>query len=245
MGTWSVAQTAAHVAVVASSYTSLLPAMTKPHPIPGVDTRMRQTALDELGGLNEYTLQHLTERDPMVLAVRVGSAVEQLLAISDDLDPLRRVGWLGDAQLPIAGWYAHLLNELLLHGRDIAGAVGAPWAIPQRDAAMAFEMFLVTLLSGDTGRLLEHEPMSRSRIAIRFRSRYTTPVTLVAQDSRMGVEPPDRTAVDATLFFEPAALMLILFNRLGKVRSALTGRVVVWGRRPWLLPAFLRAVRFP
>lgn len=244
VGSWSVATTAAHVAIISSVYTTMLAATPQFHPIPGVENRIRDAALDEVAALNEYALGHMTERDPVALGNQVRDAVGQLLAMSDDLDPLHRVAWLGNARLPVAGWYAHLLNELHLHGRDIAGATGTRWATPQPDAAMSFEMFLVTLLRGNAGHLLAHEPMTRSRIAIRFRSRYTTPVVFAVQDSRVIIDPADK-AVDATLYFRPTALMRILFNRLGKVNAALTGQVAVWGRKPWRLPAFLRAVRFP
>jgi hypothetical protein len=189
-------------------------------------------------------LAHLTERTPAALGVQVRDAVGQLLAMSDELDPSRRVSWLGNAQVPVAGWYAHLLNELHLHGRDIATATGTRWVMPQQDAAMSFEMFLVAMLRGDTGRLLSHEPMSRSDVAIRFRSRYTAPVVFAVLDGGVVLDPPNRT-VDATLFFRPAALMQILFKRLSKTYAALTGQIAVWGRKPWQLPVLLRAVRFP
>jgi hypothetical protein len=38
---------------------------------------------------------------------------------------------------------------------------------------------------------------------------------------------------------------MVLFHRIGHLRAALTGSLLVWGRRPWLLPAFLRKVRLP
>jgi hypothetical protein len=40
----------------------------------------------------------------------------------------------------------------------------------------------------------------------------------------------------------PQAILLILYRRLSPWRAALTGRVVAWGRRPWL--AFSLADRF-
>jgi hypothetical protein len=244
VGSWSVAATAAHVAVISSVYSTMLPATPQVHPIPGLHNRVQGAALDEVAALNEFALGHMAERDPLALGEQVRDSITRLLALSDDLDPLRRVAWLGGAQLPVASWYAHLLNEVHLHGRDIAGATGTHWHVPQRDAAMSFEMFLVTMLRGDTGRLLVHEPMSPATIAIRFRSRHTTPVVIAVRDSRVVVDPAD-TAVDATLLFQPAALMQILFSRLSKTRAALTGQVAVWGRKPWRLSAFLQAVRFP
>lgn len=51
------------------------------------------------------------------------------------------------------------------------------------------------------------------------------------------------TVLRATGGRDPANLML--FGRMSRVRAALTGKVLVSGPRPWLLPAFLRTVHMP
>ncbi|MEV0697029.1 maleylpyruvate isomerase N-terminal domain-containing protein [Saccharopolyspora sp. NPDC050389] len=244
IGTWSAGETAAHVATVTSMYTALLSSPENSHPFPEIAQRVRSAALDEIAALNDFTLRHMTERDPRVLGQRIRDDIEVVLDATADLDPAEPVGWLGGARLPVAGWCAHLLNELLIHGHDIAGSAGTRWEVPQPDAALAFELFLVALLSNDTGKLLSHEPIRRDRVAVEFRSRYTSPVVLTAHDGRITATASARE-IDVHVFFQPAGLMLILFGRLGKLRAALTGRAVVWGRRPWLLLAFLHSVRFP
>jgi hypothetical protein len=45
--------------------------------------------------------------------------------------------------------------------------------------------------------------------------------------------------------FDPATLNLMLFGRVSRLQGALTGKLIVSGPRPWLLPAFQRTVRFP
>ncbi|WP_050788209.1 MULTISPECIES: maleylpyruvate isomerase N-terminal domain-containing protein [Actinomycetes] len=244
IGRWTVAETAAHVATVAELYAAVLPGVSPPRPIPGAAARVEATALDELGDLNALALDQLTERAPAALAERVAEDVGRLLDAGRTAEPDQLVSWLGGARLPLAGCYAHLLNELHLHGRDIASAIGARWPIPHNDAAMAFELFLVQLLSHDTGRLLVHEPFSDRPVSVRFRSRYTAPVVLEARRDRIAVLPGDHPA-DAQLHFQPAALMQVLFGRLSVVRAACTGKTLVWGRKPWSLARFLGAVRFP
>jgi uncharacterized protein (TIGR03083 family) len=244
VGRWSVAETAAHVATVAWMYTSLLSHRPDTHPIPGMRDHVHDSALDEVGALNDLTLGYLPERDPAELAVRIRIDIGRILAATADSDPAAPVSWLGGARLPVAGWCAHLVNEMLIHGHDIASATGSPWRIPQHDAALAFEVFLVGLLRSDTGRLLSHEPVTRQGAAVRFRSRYTTPVVLTARDGRISVHQPEHPA-DLNLYFRPAALMLTLFGRLGMPRATLTGQLAVWGPRVWRLRPFLRSVRFP
>jgi hypothetical protein len=105
-----------------------------------------------------------------------------------------------------------MVNELLIHGNDIARAVKAPWAMPPEDAALFFDLFYVGLLSGNTGRLLEgsKRPLKR-RIAVGFRSGYTIPVTFVVRNGEASVEPSG-PGVDATVRFDPATLNMMMFG---------------------------------
>jgi hypothetical protein len=155
------------------------------------------------------------------------------------------VAWLGDSRVPICGVLAHLVNELHIHGRDIARATGTPWHVPAEHAALFFEVFFVELLRHGVGHLLDNdEPPRERRVAVGFRSRHTTPVTIVLHRGRVSVEDWDAPA-DVRIGFDPVAFNLMMFHRISKPRAALTGKVRVWGRRPWLLPVFLKTVRCP
>lgn len=242
---WSVADTAAHVATVAWLDTALLVPGAETHPVPGVLERIESTGVDGVHALNDFTLEHFPERDPKALADLLGYHIDRILEATEDRDPAETVGWLGGAQVPLAGLLAHLQNELLLHGHDIARAAGDRWSIPPRDAAAFFELFLMGLTRNGPGRLLEGGGRPRERpIAVEFRSPYTTPATMVLRDGRVTVEPPG-PAADVRLDFDPAVMTLMMFGRIGKPRALLSGRVRVSGRRPWLLPIFLRTVRVP
>jgi hypothetical protein len=171
--------------------------------------------------------------------------VDLMLTASRSHDPAETFSWLGGARLPLAGMFAHMVNELLIHGNDIARAVQVPWAMPPEDAALFFDLFYVGLVSGNTGRLLDgsKRPLKR-RIAVDFRSGYTIPVTLVVCNGKVAIEPAG-PRVDATVRFDPAALNMMMFGRISKSRAVLTRKIVISGRRPWLMPAFLRTVRLP
>jgi hypothetical protein len=69
-------------------------------------------------------------------------------------------------------------------------------------------------------------------------------VTIVVRNGRVTAEPAGQDA-DATVRFDPVGLNLMLFGRISRSRAVLTRKVVIGGRRPWLLPAFLRTVRAP
>lgn len=243
---WTVAETAAHVAGIAWQYTSLVLGYDTERPIDGVRDQLLGTTVDNIhAGLNAAILHNFPERDPVALAAILQSAIAKVLDLTATSDPTSTVTWLGGSALPLAGLLAHLTNEMLVHGRDIAQATGTPWPIPQEQAALFFDLFIVELIRNGLGVLLDVAgPPRPGRIAVGFRSAYTTPVTIVVTDGVVSAEEPG-SSVDVHLSFQPAALDLMLFHRVGRVRTALSGGVRAWGRRPWLLPAFLAKVRLP
>lgn len=239
---WSAAETAAHVAATARLYTVLL----GPGDTSGVLARTAGTTVDNIGELNEEMLRELTEREPGAIAELVRGDVDRILSLSEGLDPESPVAWLGQAKVPLAGALAHLQNELLIHGRDIAFGAGRPWPIAAADAALFFDLFIVGVIRYDVGGFLDNdEPPKERRIAAEFRSAYTTPVTIVLHRGQLSVEEPGGPT-DIRLRFDPPALNLMLFHRVSHLRTVLSGGVSLrGGRRPWLLFEFLRTVRAP
>jgi hypothetical protein len=243
---WSVIETAVHVTGIAWCYTAMMAPVETPLPIEGIRDLVATTTVDNIhAGINAAMLRCYPERDPDEVVLRLRESITEVLAITADADPERLVSWLGASNLPFAGMLAHLTNELLLHGQDIARALHVPWEIPQEYAALFFELFVVEIIRNGVGNVLDDDNKVRpGRIAVEFRSAYTDPVTLVLTDGEVSVEERGRDN-DVRLWFQPAAMSLVLFHRIGRPRAALTGRLRVWGRRPWLLPAFLRKVRLP
>ncbi|PSL53647.1 uncharacterized protein (TIGR03083 family) [Saccharothrix carnea] len=240
---WTVADTAAHVVAIASIYTTLLAPDGAEVADPVLAARIPTVTVDTVADLNDLALRRFTERDPATLAAMMRSTVATILETTEGTDPTRTVPWLGDSRVPVAGVLAHLVNEQLVHGWDIARGVSAPWPIPAREAALFFELFIVGMMRNDVGGVLGDAPTGDRRIAVAFRSRHTTPVTLVLHRGRVSLDPDG--PVDVRLTFDPAVLNLVLFGRVSRTRAALTGKLRVGGPRPWLLPAFLRTVRLP
>jgi hypothetical protein len=242
---WSVSDVAAHVTTVAWLGTTLLEATPDPFPMPGLAEVIAVTTVDDVRGFNDRALDYFHERDARKVAGLLRDHVDLMLAASEGHDPAETILWLAGARVTLAGLLAHLVNELLQHGYDIARSVSRPWAISREDAALFFELFYVGLAKGEPGRLLDgsKRPVDR-RIAAEFRSKFTTPVTIVVRNGRATAEAAGSGA-DIKIRFDPVALNLMMFGRLSKTRAVLTRKVVLSGRRPWLLPAFLRTIRAP
>ncbi len=244
LGEWSIAETASHVGMIALMYTAMIRGDGGPLPLPGLEDPIDSASIDTIGRMNELALELYPERDPARLAERLRADIAEVLLVSADLDPEKPVWWLGGSRVPVAGVLAHLVNEMLLHGLDIARALRRPWPIPARYEAMFLELFLFGMVRNDMGSLLDDATPSPRRIAVEFRSAYTEPGVLALQHGKLRFEEPDGTA-DVRLRFDPAVLVPMMFGRISRPRAVLTGGVRIGGRRPWLLPAFLRTVRMP
>lgn len=242
---WSVADMTAHVTTVSFLNTMLLEAAPPAFDMPGLTEAIAATTVEGVHGLNDQVLSYFTERDMGRLLGMLRDHVALMLAASQDRDPAQTFSWLGGAPLPLAGMFAHMVNELLIHGDDVARALKVAWAMPAHDAALFFDLFYVGLVSGNKGRLLDgsKRPLRR-RIAVEFRSGYTTPVTFVVRDGTVTAEPAGPGA-DATVRFDPATLNMVMFGRISRLRAVLTRKIAIGGPRPWLMPAFLRTVRLP
>ena len=242
---WTVADVAAHVTTIGVLNTMLMRAAEPPFRMPGLAEAIAATTVDTVHGLNDQVMSHFPERDVTRLLGILRHHVGLMLTASGDHDPGETFPWLGEARPTLAGMFAHMVNELLIHGNDIASAVKAPWAMPPQDAALFFEFFFVGLANGQKGRLLDgsKRPLQR-RIAVEFRSGYTTPVTIVVCDGQVTAEP-SAPGADAWVRFDPAALNMMMFGRISKLQAVLNRKIIIGGRRPWLIPAFLRTVRLP
>jgi uncharacterized protein (TIGR03083 family) len=241
---WTVADTTAHLVTIAWMDNALVGGGLADVPVPELPAWIARTTVDTVDRLNIHVLGHFTERDLPTLTHRLEGEVATLLDVSRLLDPDSASDWLGGSRVPVAGLLAHLVNETLVHGWDIARAVGRRWDMPPDEAARFFDVFLAGVTRHGYGSLQDRdEPKPGRRIAVELRSPHADPVVLVLAGDDVSLGTPGRD-VDVVVHYDPGTLALMLFGRIGRVRAARSG-VRVGGRRPWLLFPFLRAVRFP
>ena len=193
LGEWSIAETASHVGMIALVYTAMIRGDGGPLPLPGLAGPIGAASVDTISEMNALALDLYPERDPARLAERLRADIAEVLLVSADLDPEKPVWWLGSARVPVAGVLAHLVNEMLIHGLDIARAARRPWPIPAAHEALFLELFLFGMVRNDLGRLLDDATPSPRRIAVEFRSAYTKPAVLALQHGELRLEEPDGT----------------------------------------------------
>ncbi|NLU79180.1 hypothetical protein HCA58_12490 [Micromonospora sp. HNM0581] len=242
---WTVADTMAHLAGVAAMGLGLVRSVPPDLPVPALLQWRERTTVDSISVMNAEVLRCYTERRVPVLSARLRDDVQAVLRAAEHTGPDHEVRWLGDARLPVDGLLAHLLNELNIHAWDIAKALSVPWVIDPADAALFVDLFLVGMTRRGYGNLLDRDgAVYPGRVSVTLRHMFGPDVTLALVAGRVVVEPPDPRP-DVRLSFDPAAFTLMMFGRMGRGRAVLTRKVIVGGRRPWLLPIFLRTMRLP
>ena len=174
---------------------------------------------DRLAEEPERTITVLLDRGAQALATVVEAAAGRSL---DEV-----VAWHGRRE-PLRCLLATSLCEQLLHGRDLAGSIQVPWSISKREAVLVIDNIaplLPILVNPHTTRTL----VAMMRIVIR-----DGPTINLAFDNGTLTVGGDPNRFDATVHADPLAFLLVAYGRTSQWAQIPRGRLVAWGRRPWL-----------
>ncbi|PFG94317.1 uncharacterized protein (TIGR03083 family) [Saccharopolyspora erythraea NRRL 2338] len=220
---WSLTDVVGHLAMEPPRYEDLAR---------GGDDWLRTAA--ELPAYNARQLRELPTRDLHELTALLRRGVDSLLAtvleFGADQPDMR---FDGGTKLPADRALGTLIAEYLVHGWDIATAMGRRWPIDAADVSRVMEA-LVHIAPGwvdpDDTHTANYELRLRGqrRYYFEFRSGALTVTTT----------PPDR--VDLRISADPESFLLVNYGRRSPVRESLSWRIVAWGRKPWLATAFNR-----
>lgn len=236
VGAWRAAQVAAHLSHVFRLETDAIAGRPAP---PATVTAAG------MAEFNEGMLAADRERDPAVLADRIGALAdefEEAAARSTD----DTVSWLQGARMAPSAVACHLLVECLIHGHDIARATDLRWPIAHRHALLAVEGGVFPLIAAlPPTAMVDRDRAGALRACIELRLRGGARTFLAVSDGALTVDSRPRHPVDAHLSADPAALMLTFLRRQGVTKPVLTGKLGLWGRRPWKLARMLTAISPP
>jgi uncharacterized protein (TIGR03083 family) len=223
---WTIRDVTAHVATVVSRYAD------------GPEGRGTWAEHPpDLAGINQRSIEALDAADMEELGAKIDRDLAALLAqvrSYGDRPPSFR--FHGGEEVRADTALGILLGELVVHGWDIACAIGRPWPIDPADVELVVEG-VEPILPGwvdpeRAGRLT-------ATYALRLRGQGTHIWSF--RDGRLQVGQEGRRP-DVTISAHPAALLLVLYKRRPQWPAIARGRLLAWGRRPWL--AFSLAGRF-
>ena len=222
VGSWTLAEAACHVCHVIEKDTDALLGRALP------DVELSPAAV---GVWTEAMLGDDPERDVAVLADRIDALGSAFLEIGPGL-PAETVTWVGGTRLAPSAVACHLLEELLVHGFDIARAARARWPIDPAHAALAITGAAVPIIAASPESFVRrgYDPRVRARVEVHLRGHGRFALAL---DGALRAEiPPSGPRADAYISAAPDQLLLVMLGRRSQWRALLTGGVVAWGRRP-------------
>ncbi|MET9634020.1 SCP2 sterol-binding domain-containing protein [Lentzea sp. NPDC006480] len=124
-----------------------------------------------------------------------------------------------------------MLSELLLHGTDLARALGRPWLITRAQAVACLRGLLPAVVL-----LTDQEIARRASGTYHLRLRGGDDWTLHVRDGAVRVEPGRPRRADVRISVDPAGFLLGSVGLVSRSRAW----PVVRGRRPWLVLRFGR-----
>ena len=216
IGTWTVGETANHLS---HCYTSFLDAFDD-----GIDV-----APEDIDAHNADVLAEDTERDLDVLATRVEAGVGPYLAKAGATDQDTIVEIFRGMKVPASGVSATLLGEALVHGWDIARAEGLPWPIEPEHAVLVMEGLVPV-----SPHFVDPDAVEGLQATFEIRLRGGPTQFWQFGDGQLTIGDTPIEPIDCHISADPVTLLLMAYNRIGPTMPTLTGKVRVWGRRPWL-----------
>lgn len=201
----------------------------------------------ELGDVTRQAVQSDPERDPAVLADRIEQRAQEYFEQCAGRSPDEPRAWLVEGTTVTASALTgHLLNETIMHGYDIARADGRRWRIDPAHAALVVRQFFVPVLQTlPPGTMVNGAKAAGQRIIYDLGLRGHDRFHVIFDDGSLSFTEPSSRRVDCRISADPAALLLLFWNRQSQWTAIAKGQLMAWGRKPWLGPKFRALMRNP
>ena len=135
----------------------------------------------------------------------------------------------------IAGGQSHAhAGHHHLSAPFVAQAIRQPWPIDPGHVALIMEG-LAPIVPGWVD--VDRARGFTATFEVRLRGQATH--VFAFQDGQLRVNPGDPGPIDAHISADPSALLLVLYRRQSQWRHIARGRLLAWGRRPWLALTFV------
>ena len=177
----------------------------------------------------EKELQEDKERNLLKLADRIEQSASDLHDAATEDVWTTPVTWHGGIEIPFYSLPCLFMNESELHGLDVARAESKPWVIEAEKAALVIKGLFPVL-----PHFVNHEVAGDRTITWELRVRDNKPVYLHLEAGELLVDErrPDR--IDCRVSVAPSDYLLVGYDRKSQWGPLLTGKILAWGRKPWL-----------
>ena len=223
LGEWDVSEVAVHLSHTVDAVTAMA---RGGGPLLG--------EIGELGGLTRMLVEGEGERDFEVLAGRIEASLASFLDVTAAEGSASQTWFAEGTSMPMSSLVCHVLNELVVHGWDIAIADGRPWPIERAHAGLVVAGFLFPAFANLGRSLVDEQAAAGVHATYDVRVRGGGRAVLAFDDGDLRVEAAPSGPVDCHLSVDPAAFLLVGWGRMGQWGPIARGKLVAWGRKPWL-----------
>jgi hypothetical protein len=249
IGHWSVAEVAMHL----SQAWMVVPGLARQdlREIEELLPRFQSTRsllgdIWELEGVTADGVRADPERDPAVLASRIEERARRYLGALQGAATDRRPWLVEGTEVALVTLTCHLLNETIMHGWDIARGDGRSWDIKAAHAATVLEGFLVPAIQALGPRdMVDQVSAAGLQATFEVRLRGAGRHHFIFDDGALTIEAASSRPVDCVIEAEPAALLLVAWNRLDQAQAIVERKLVPSGPKAWLAPRFRSLMRNP
>jgi len=252
VGQWNLAETAMHLSQAWIAVPGLARRdLSRVHEmLPSLAGAAGDSLIRDMWDLSDVTtlgVKSDPERDPAVLADRIEARAQEYFSECVGADPDARRPWLVQgATVRQSTLTYHLLNETVMHGYDIAHAAGRTWRIEPAHAAMVLGRFLVPVIQAlDPRALVDGAAANGLQASYDVRVRGGDRFHFVFDNGAVRVEEPSSRRIDCHISADPVAFLMVVWNRQSQWSAIATGKLMAWGRKPWLGPRFRTLMRNP
>ncbi|WP_328540317.1 maleylpyruvate isomerase family mycothiol-dependent enzyme [Streptomyces sp. NBC_00344] len=219
---WTVGEAAAHLAQANQLMADIAAGQGRSH---GDGTPQ------SLAAANEVALAQFGQRAAEPLAEMIVAQADAFLRAVDLRSPEDTVDTpLGAMDLATFGSY--LLTHMLGHGYDLARAVGGAHMLDRKRVELSMPFMMATMpnvVAGAAAGLT-------ARFAVRLWG--TAAFGVIFTNGEVTISSRPITRPDCTILIEPVTFLLIALGRCDPWGAIARGRVLTWGRKPWLAPRF-------
>jgi uncharacterized protein (TIGR03083 family) len=226
LGEWDVTGVAAHISHGMDTITAM--------------SRGGGGLIEEIAGLDMLTKVMVAgegRRSLTELADRIDASVAGFLAAVEDAaatDDTSHVWVVRGTELPLSSLTCHMLNELTVHGRDIAVGLGLPWAIDKGHAALILQGFVFPALSAIGRDMVVQEKAGDKRARFEVRLRGDGRAWAYFDNGDFSVEASPQGPVDCHLSVDAEAFLLVAWARISQWSAIPKGQLLAWGKKPWI-----------
>jgi hypothetical protein len=228
---WTVGETSAHLISALRGFTNAATGDEREwHKLQ--DSLPNAHAQARVVALNRSLIASEPRCSPFLTARAITDGADAFLAATANLPTGQAVPtpWYGEREsLTVAEATCLLLGEQVMHGYDIAKAVGRKYPIGKHDALLIFEAarqmmpkYADPAAIGDVSTTYELRLGRSDRFVVRIAG------------GAAAVEPVAGQRIDCHVLAEPVAMLLLAYGRINQWQAIATAKMITWGTKPWM-----------